>query len=182
MLNSRKLTYYRAPAGLPGKSTLGRDNEKINEAIRYFGFFCDVSTMPTRAAEGYENYCARDLIEKAFRSGKSDVEMNVARAHSDVTLEGRFLIAFVALTILTDFHRRMKQKTTRIGKGKAIVDRPIGDKMTLKEIHNYLDSIRLINDGRGNRVWQEVAVRQHDIARRLGFPDLYRELPDLGPR
>ena len=107
---------------------------------------------------------------------------NMARAHSDVTLEGRFLISFVALTILTDFHRRMKQKTTRIVKGKAIVDRPIGDEMTLKEIRNYLSSIRLINDGRGNRIWQEVTVRQHNIARRLGFPDLYRELPDWGPR
>lgn len=182
MLNSRKLIYYRTPTGLPGNSALERDNEKINEAIRYFGFFCDVSTMPARATEVYNNYCARDLIEKAFRSGKSDVEMNVARVHSDVTLEGRFLISFVALTILTDLHRRMKQKTTRIVKGKAVVDRPIGDEMTLKEIHNYLGSIRLINDGRGNRVWQEVTVRQHNITRRLGFPDLYCELPDWGPR
>ena len=77
LLNSRKLIYYRTPTGLPGKSALERDNEKINEAIRYFGFFCDVSTMPARAAEVYDNYCARDLIEKAFWSGKSDVEMNV---------------------------------------------------------------------------------------------------------
>ena len=108
--------------------------------------------------------------------------MSVARAHSDLTLEGRFLISFVALTILTDFHRRMNQKTTRIVKGKAVVDRPLGDEMTLKEIRNYLGSIRLINDGRGNRIWQEVTVKQHNIARRLGFPDLYRELPDWGPR
>ena len=64
--------------------------------------------------------------------------MSVARAHSDLTLEGRFLISFVALTILTDFHRRMNQKTTRIVKGKAVVDRPLGDEMTLKEIRNYL--------------------------------------------
>ena len=182
LLKSRKLDYYRTPTGLPGKSSLERDNEKINEAIRYFGFFCDVSTMTAKATEVYDNYCARDLIEKAFRSGKSDVEMNVARAHSDLTLEGRFLISFVALTILTDFHRRMRQKTTHIVKGKAVVDRPIGDEMTLKEIRNYLGSIRLINDGRGNRIWQEVTKRQHEIARRLGFPNLYRELPDWGPR
>ena len=155
LLKSRKLAYYRVPTGLPGQSTLERDNEKINEAIRYFGFFCDVTTMPAKAREVYDNYCARDLIEKAFRSGKSDVEMSVARAHSDLTLEGRFLISFVALTILTDFHRRMNQKTTRIVKGKAVVDRPLGDEMTLKEIRNYLGSI---------------------------FPDLYRELPDWGPR
>ena len=182
LLKSRKLAYYREPTGLPGQCTLERDNEKINGAIRYFGFFCDVSTIPAKAVEVYDNYCARDLIEKAFRSGKSDVEMNVARAHIDVTLEGRFLISFVALTIFRDFHRRMKQKTTRIVKGKAVVERPIGDEMTLKEIRNYLGSIRLINDGRGNRIWQEVTGRQHDIARRLGFPDLYRKLPDWGPR
>lgn len=182
LLKSRKLAYYRVPTGLPGQSTLERGNEKINEAIRYFGFFCDVTTMPAKAREVYDNYCARDLIEKVFRSGKSDVEMSVARAHSDLTLEGRFLISFVALTILTDFHRRMNQKTTRIVKGKAVVDRPLGDEMTLKEIRNYLGSIRLINDGRGNRIWQEVTVKQHNIARRLGFPDLYRELPDWGPR
>ena len=35
----------------------------------------------------------------------------------------------------------MKQKTTRIVKGKAVVDRPIGDEMTLKEIRNYLRAI-----------------------------------------
>ena len=182
LLKSRKLAYYRVPTGLPSQSTLERDNEKINEAIRYFGFFCDVTTMPAKAREVYDNYCAIDLIEKTFRSGKSDVEMNVVRAHSDLTLEGRFLISFVAWTILTDFHRRMNQKTTRIVKGKAVVDRPLGDEMTLKEIRNYLGSIRLINDGRGNRIWQEVTVKQHNIARRLGFPDLYRELPDWGPR
>lgn len=142
----------------------------------------DGASMSAKATEIYNNYCVRDLIEKAFRSGKSDVEMNVARAQSGLTLEGRFLISFAALTILTDFHRRMKQKTTRIVKGKAVVERPIGDEMTLKEIRNYLGSIRLINDGRGNRIWQEVTVRKHNIARRLGFPDLYRELPDWGPR
>lgn len=44
LLKSRKLAYYREPAGLPGQSILERDNEKINEAIRYFGF--SVTSQP----------------------------------------------------------------------------------------------------------------------------------------
>lgn len=76
----------------------------------------------------------------------------------------------------------MKQKAKRIVKGKAIADRPVGDEMTREEIRNYLGSIRLINDGRGNRVWLEVTIRQHNIARHLGFPGLYRKLLDRGPR
>lgn len=48
LLKSRKFAYYRVPTGLPGQSTLERDNEKINEAIRYFGFSVTSQPCPPR--------------------------------------------------------------------------------------------------------------------------------------
>lgn len=45
-------------------------------------------TITAKATKVYGNYRANDLIKGAFRSGKSGIEMNAVRAHSDLTLEG----------------------------------------------------------------------------------------------
>ena len=52
--------------------------------------------------------------------------------------------------------------------------------MSVNQLKNYLSSIQLVTDSHGNRRWLEVTQRQHEIAKRLGFPGLYEKVPDWG--
>ena len=46
--------------------------------------------------------------------------------------------------------------------------------MPFNEMRNWLETPRVVFDGEDGMHWQEVTRRQHDIAKRLGYPDLYK--------
>ncbi len=182
LLKSPLLKFFRAP-GTPGETPLQQDFDAIDRKTRYFGFFCNVTTMPCRAQDALISYRTRDLIEKTFKAGKTDIDMDTVRSHHDDTLEGRFIVSFFAMTILSQLRRAMRETTyVTTGEGSAKAVRPLDDEMTFNELKNRLSSIRMVFDGKGNRHWMEVTNRQHEIARRMGFPDLYRQVPTWAER
>ena len=182
LLSCRLLSYFQPPVEHPGKCELEINPETINPYLRRFGLFCRVSTMPSTAAEVSMDFGRMELMERVFTGGRSDDMNDIAQSHSDEALEGRFLVAFVALTILTDLRRRMSRKTVNRTLGVEKIEQPLGKEMNLEELRNTFNCVHLIVDGRGNRLWQGVTYRHHDIVRRLGFPDLYRKLPEWGLR
>ena len=182
LLHSPLLKYFKAPKREPGKCRLETDSAAIDDATRYFGFFCNVSTMKCTAAEALDIYQTRDVIEKTFKGGKTDIEIDVARAHKDNTLEGRFLVGFVAMSILCELRRLMRQPTKLEQKKGPVKDiQPLSKEMTVNELKNRLSSIRMLYTGSGEKRWLEVTGKQHEIARRLGFPDLYETIPEWAP-
>lgn len=176
------LKYYRTVFGKPpkpGVDDLIRDDDAIDFASRYFGCFCNVTSFECKASEALIEYSLRDSIEKSFKAGKSYVNMDTIRSHSDETTEGRFIVSFCCMTILNEIYRRMKLETTiKTPSGSMKTLKPLGEEMTFNEIKNYLDSIRVVSDGNGHLRWMEITQKQHEIAARLGFPDVYRETPD----
>lgn len=103
------------------QGALQRRNDYINACSRHFGFFADVSTCEMTAAEALEIYHRRDGIEKCFKSGKLDVNLDVVRAHSQETMQGRFVVAFVTLAILTELNRQLgTEKAFPDGRRKTI--------------------------------------------------------------
>lgn len=180
LLMSPMLKYFEKPTGKPGESCLIRNLDVIAETTRYFGCFCNISTETATARQAFDAYRGRDVIEKAFKCGKTNLDMDVARAHSNEALEGRFIVSFVALTILRELMRRMKLPTQKPGKKGNSWVRPLADEMSVNQLKNYLSSIQLVTDSHGNRRWLEVTQRQHEIAKRLGFPGLYEKVPDWG--
>ena len=48
------------------------------------------------------------LIEKSFKGGKTNIELDVVRAHGEATMEGRFIIGFAAMSILNRLYVLMK--------------------------------------------------------------------------
>ena len=182
LLSSPLLKYFKKPKGEPGKCRLETDCSTIDAATQYFGFFCNVSTMKCTAADALDIYQTRDVIEKTFKGGKTDIEIDVARAHKDNTLEGRFLIGFVAMSILCELRRLMRQPTKlEMKKGGPKEFQPLANEMTVNELKNRLSSIRLLYNGSGQKRWLEVTAKQHEIAQRLGFPGLYETIPDWVP-
>lgn len=181
LLKSRWLKFFKG-SKQPG-TALEPDHEAIDLATRYFGFFCNITTMPCTAQEAIEIYGTRDLIEKTFKAGKSTADMSVVRSHREDTAEGRFIISFVAMTILSRLYALMKKSVTIAdNKGNLKTLEPLAQDMSFNELKNYLEGIYMIFDGRGGRRWSEVTKKQHNIALRMGFPDLYTALPEWGPR
>ena len=109
--------------------------------------------------------------------------MSVVRSHRGDTTEGRFIISFAAMTIVNRLYAFMKKSVTIAdSKGKLKTLEPLARDMSFNELKNYLESIYMIFDGRGGRRWSEVTKKQHNIALRMGFPDLYAALQEWGPR
>lgn len=182
-LKKSQLLKYFEKARTPGRQNLKRNVAALDEATRYFGFFCNVTTFECSATDALIEYATRDVIEKGFKAGKSYADMGVLRAHSDETSEGRFVISFSCVTILSYIYARMRMPTLMpTGKGTSKELNPLIKDMTFGEVKNYLTPIRMAFDGKGGRRWLEVTNKQHNIARRLGFPDLYKELPNWEPK
>lgn len=93
-------------------------------------------------------------------------------------MEGRFIVGFVAMTILNEIYRQMKKSTQVVKKdGETEIVRPLSEEMTFKLLRNKLSTPRVVFDSRGKARWIEVTKSQHEIARRLGYPNLYRKVP-----
>ena len=178
LLKHPLMKFYVQGTGVPGKSKPSGDHDAIDAACRYFGLFCNVTTMECTAEEALRAYRIRDLIEKTFKGGKSGAGMDVVRAHSDDVMEGRFIVGFVAMTILNEIYRQMKKSTQVVKKdGETEIVRPLIEEMTFKLLRNKLSTPRVVFDSRGKARWMEVTKSQHEIARRLGYPNLYRKVP-----
>lgn len=178
LLKSRWMKYFKPGIGIPGRTPLEQDNDAVDAATRYFGIFCNVTTMECSAREAMTTYRVRDLIEKSFKGGKTNIELDVVRAHGEATMEGRFIIGFAAMSILNRLYVLMKQKTYTETKSGLKEMPALADEMTFNELKNRLATPRVIFDRNGVGHWLEVTKRQHGIAARLGFPDLYTMIPD----
>lgn len=164
LLKSPWMRYFKRDEEVPGKTQLTQDDAAIDAATRYFSIFCNVTTMECTAKETIKTYRARDLIEKTFKGGKTNFELGVIRSHDDDTMEGRFIIGFVALTILSNLYYRMKSQDSLSrarGSEKALT---LAEEMTFSELKNRLATPRIIFDKDGKGHWLEVTKRQHEIA------------------
>ena len=162
----------------PGKDRLVRNDDVIDAEVRYFGFFCNVTTFECDAKDALLDYQMRDSIEKSFEAGKTYSELDVVRTHSNATTEGRFVVSFCCMTILNELYRRMREETTVTSKKEQVkVLGPLAKEMTFNQIRNYLSSIRVVYDSNGNCRWQEITKRQQQIAVRLGLSGVYDAVP-----
>lgn len=173
-LRKSPLLKYFVKPGLPGKDLLVRNQSALEEATRYFGCFCNVTTFECSPTDALIEYSERDCIEKSFKFTKSYAELDTLRAHGNETAEGRLIIGFCCMTILNKLYQLMGQ-SIQITPNKQLP--PLIKEMTFNEIKNYLSPIRLVFDGKGNKRWCEITKKQHMIAQRLGYPDLYKILP-----
>lgn len=61
---------------------------------------------------------------------------------------------------------------------KASVATGFAEEMTFNELKNQLTTPRIIFDKDGKGHWLDVTKRQHEIAARLGSPELYKIVPE----
>ena len=178
---SPMMKYFTKDTGIPGQEAPEQNNDAIDAKVATFGFFANVTTMECTASDALENYQTRDLIEKTFKAGKSLFDMDIIHSHKSDTMEGRMIVSFVALSIINHIYNKMGLETkVELKNGKSKILKPLHQEMSFKELRNKLSGIRLTNFSDGIRRWTEVTSSQHWIARRLGYPDLYVDIPTWG--
>ena len=99
LYSDRRMRFYNLPQ--KRDKTLKRDRDLVSLQTRFCGLFASVSNCEMSCREAYEIYRQRDCIEKCFKSGKMELGLNTAHAHHHDTMEGRCVVAFTALTILS---------------------------------------------------------------------------------
>lgn len=173
---SDTLRWFKKPAGAPGKCRLIRNDAAIARELERTGLFASVSTMECSTRFALDTYGQRDSVEKCFMAGKTDLNMDVLRAHSTHTMEGRFIVSFAALTILCELKRRMTAPESVV-----VTDglrKSLADEFTWNSLMSLVSSVKVIYGGNECR-FAEVTKRQHEIADRLGFPHLYEFVPSF---
>ena len=102
--------------------------------------------------------------------------MDVLCTHSTQTMNGRFIVSFAALTLLSEIRRRMAAPESVVVKdGRR---KTLADEYTRTSLMSNISSVKVICDGDECR-FAEVTKRQHEIATRMGCPDLYAVVPSF---
>lgn len=155
---------------------LVRDSVEIKKHAADFGFFVNVSTFKCTAQECYDYYRYRSGVERVFRSGKSDVNMNVLRTHSDETAEGKAFLAFLELMILEEIKQnlaRTQYKAIKSGKPHAEIGAHTYD---FDEVLSGLSSVSYTQRrSTGTLFCREVTDKQHKMAIACGCRGIYEQ-------
>ncbi len=91
----------------PPDRDLERNEDAVNALTRNYGSFAIVSSAEMTAAEVYAAYHERDEIEQLFKSGKIKIKPGASSSRCQDIMEGRFLVAFTAQTILAELKNEL---------------------------------------------------------------------------
>jgi len=86
----------------------------IEEELKACGYFCIITSADMTAKEALELYKSRDASEKLFKADKSFLGNRSLRIYSGDALEGKMLIAFVALIIRNRMYTKLKDEEEKI--------------------------------------------------------------------
>ena len=173
------MKYFKVIKDASGKEKLVENDEEVQARLRRCGFFACATTKDMTAGEVLKHYGERDGIEKIFKSGKTELEMDAVRAHKDNMILGRHVVGFVALSIMAELKKAMilpyvaKQKN-----GKTKEYRPLIEEYSVYKLLQGLSTVHLIRYGDSVAV-SEVTSKQHLLLERAGFADAYSDpLPE----
>ena len=80
----------------------------VETELEMCGYFCIITSAKMTAKEALELYKSRDASEKLFKADKSFLGNRSLRVYSGDALEGKMLIAFVALIIRNRMYTKLK--------------------------------------------------------------------------
>lgn len=86
----------------------------IEDELRMCGYFCIITSADMTAKEALELYKSRDASEKLFKADKSFLGNKSMRVYSGEALEGKMLIAFVALILRNRMYTKLKDEEERL--------------------------------------------------------------------
>jgi len=131
------------------------NEEAVQQAKRYFGFFALISNETLDAMTALVIYRNKDLVEKAFGNLKERLNMRRPLVSSEKSLDGKMFVQFVALIYLSYIKKQMS-------------DQDLFKSHTLQGVLDQLDVIECFKQpGKKLRVG-EMLSKQLDLYSKLG--------------
>ncbi len=85
------------------------NEDAVNKAKRYFGFFALLTNETMGAVTALELYRNKDIVEKSFGNLKKRLNVRRTLVSSEQSLEGKLFVEFVALIYLSYIKKRMQE-------------------------------------------------------------------------
>ena len=124
---------------------------------RYAGFQALLTTRIKDPLEALRVYRDKDVVEKCFDDLKNLLDMRRLRMHSIDTVDGRLFVQFIALVLMSELRRSMRES-------KLI------ERYTVRELLLEMDPLTKINyDGKYGMILTEVTKTQREILKLLGI-------------
>lgn len=148
----------------------------IEEELKLCGYFCIITSAEMTAKEALELYKSRDASEKLFKSDKSFLGNRSMRIYTEESLEGKMLIAFVALIIRSRMYTKLKDAE------EELLEKP--NYMNVTASIRELEKIEMIRQADGvYRLDHAVTATQKIILKAFGIDMNYvkrkaREISD----
>ena len=130
------------------------------------GYFCIITSAEMTAKEALDVYKSRDASEKLFKADKSFLGNRSLRVYTGESLEGKMLVAFVALIIRNRMHTKLKDAEEGRGERPNYMNGPA----SIRE----LEKIELIRQADGiYRLGHAVTAIQKTILKAFGIDANY---------
>jgi hypothetical protein len=138
-----------------GQKVLAKE-DVLADARKNFGYFALIGNDAIGAGQALRVYRNKDLVEKAFDNVKDRLDMRRLNVSSDLSLDGKLFVEFIALIFISYLH-------------KAMSDAYLYTKYTMSELIDYLDVIeRFDREGYAPQLG-EITKKQRDIYEALSF-------------
>jgi transposase len=102
-----KYLIIRKRADSPSGHTINIRYDVIEEQLQYTGWLVIVSNHIEDAIEAISIYRSKDVVEKGFMKLKNCLDLGRLRVHSDLRMQNKIFIGFVALIVMAHIHKVM---------------------------------------------------------------------------
>ena len=138
----------------------------IEEELKMCGYFCIITSAEMSAKEALDLYKSRDASEKLFKADKSFLGNRSLRVYTGESLEGKMLIAFVALIIRNRMYTKLKDEE------EELLEKP--NYMNVPASIRELEKIEIIRQADGvYRLDHAVTATQKTILKAFGIDTNY---------
>ena len=118
---------------------------------RYAGFQAILTTKFKDPLEALQVYRDKDVVEKCFDDLKNVLDMKRLRMHSIETVDGRLFVQFIALILMSELRRAMRES-------KLI------ELYTVRELLLEMDPLtKICYEGKYGQILTEVTKSQREI-------------------
>ena len=138
-----------------GQKVMAKENV-LADARKNYGFFALLGNEVMDANRALLIYRNKDVVEKAFDNVKDRLDMRRMNVSSDLSLNGKLFVEFIALIIISYLH-------------KAMLNTHLYTKYTMHELLDELEVIERFDRQGYSPQFGEITEKQSSIFEQLGF-------------
>lgn len=153
-----------------------KKEDEIQKAMDKAGYFALVTSEEMSASDALDKYRDRDVVEKLFRSLKSEMDFDRFRVHDDASMQSKIFITFLANIVRNEIY--MKTKGLKVSKK----DRK---SYTMPSIIEIMNTIEVTRDSRNEYIKRyAVTKKQSNILECFGLEekDIIKYVEELNKR